>query len=120
MSNSPLQTLWSLGVVKAFGSALEPGAKVSCLLPGAPWPDLGAGGFRFAAAGGDVSFAPEPPAPPLPSQAAGLWKSNQAIHEWSALGRFVQEDAVALPSLARELNSKKAFCQALKLYFNAP
>lgn len=50
--------LWSLGVVKAFRSALEPRAKVSRQLPGAPWPGLGAGGFRFAAAGGDVSLLP--------------------------------------------------------------
>lgn len=50
--------LWSLGVVRAFRSALEPRAKVSRQLPGAPWPGLGAGGFRFAAAGGDVSLLP--------------------------------------------------------------
>lgn len=72
MSSSALQTLWSPGAVGAFGSALEPGAKVSRLLPGAPWPGLGAGGFRFAAAGGDVSLPPDLlPPPPLPSQAAG-------------------------------------------------
>lgn len=58
MSNGALQTLWSPGVVGAFGSALEPQAKVSRLLPGAPWPGLGAGGFRFAAASGDVSLLP--------------------------------------------------------------
>lgn len=80
MSNSAFQTL-VIGCGRPFGSALEPEAKVSPLLPGAPWPDLGAGGFRFAAAGGDVSLllscccrrrslvklqvgpAPSPPAP---------------------------------------------------------
>lgn len=35
-------------------SALEPQAKVSRLLPGAPWPGLGAQGFRCTAAGGDA------------------------------------------------------------------
>lgn len=35
-------------------SALEPQAKVSQLLPGAPWPGLGARGFRCTAAGGDA------------------------------------------------------------------
>lgn len=38
----------------SLGSALEPQAKVSRLLPGAPWPGLGARGFRCAAAGGDA------------------------------------------------------------------
>lgn len=38
----------------SLGSALEPQAKVSRLLPGAPWPGLGARGFRCTAAGGDA------------------------------------------------------------------
>lgn len=38
----------------SLGSALEPQAKVSRLLPGAPWPSLGARGFRCTAAGGDA------------------------------------------------------------------
>lgn len=38
----------------SLGSALEPQAKVSWLLPGAPWPGLGARGFRCTAAGGDA------------------------------------------------------------------
>lgn len=58
VSNSALQTLWSPSVVGAFGSALELRTKVRRLLPGAPWPGLGAGGFRFVAASGDVSLLP--------------------------------------------------------------
>lgn len=38
----------------SHGSALEPQAKVSRLLPGAPWPGLDARGFRCTAAGGDA------------------------------------------------------------------
>lgn len=38
----------------SLGSALEPQAEVSRLLPGAPWPGLGARGFRCTAAGCDA------------------------------------------------------------------
>lgn len=63
------------------------------LLPGAPWPGLGAGGFRFAAAASDVSLLPSycrrslgklqvGPAPSLPAPGRRLHHCEPAVGCW--------------------------------------